>query len=205
MSKKPFWEKSYLNSNKPDTFSHGEPSREVRDVIKELNPDAKILDLGCGDGRNTLFIGSKGFYVKAVDFSKPGIDKLQKTALAKNISIDTDIQDMRDFFFKEKYDTVLAQYCFYLIEKEYWERLISDMKKNTREGGYNIISVFTDKLPTPDDLKEFALGVFNEGELFSFYTDWEIVLKKSFIEEDEHEGGIKHKHAINKIVARKPF
>ena len=45
--------------------------------------------------------------------------------------------------------------------------------------------------------------MFEEGELFGLYKDWEIILQKSFIDEDEHPGGIKHQHAVNKIIARK--
>ncbi len=203
MSKKPFWESNYSRNKSADTFSNGKPSSEIPALIRGLKTNSKILDLGCGDGRNSLYLASQGFHTKAIDISDAGIKKLREIASKNDLNITAEIQDIRTFIFKEKYDLILSQYCFYLIEKQYWMRLIKDMKNNTKVGGYNVISVFTDKLPIPDDLKDFAVGIFNEGELFSYYTDWKIILQKSFIDEDEHDGGIKHKHAINKIVAKK--
>lgn len=77
------------------------------------------------------------------------------------------------------------------------------MKANTKAGGYNVVVAFTDAVPPPDDLKEFHVGLFREGELFDLCDDWQIVQKRSYILHDEHPGGIKHRHPINKIVAQK--
>jgi hypothetical protein len=48
------------------------------------------------------------------------------------------------------------------------------------------------------------LGLFREAELFERYDGWDIVLSKSYVLEDQHPGGSRHRHPINKIVARKP-
>lgn len=203
MTRKPWWEANYNEqANTPDAFGRG-PNPEISELINQLPANAKILDLGCGDGRNTIFLAENGFNVNAIDISPAGIGKLSKIAEQKNLSIDAEIMDMRNFVFKETYDLVIATYSFYLIEREHWMRLIRDMKANTRQNGYNAVSTFTEKIPAPDDLKEFAIGMFEEGELFNLYKDWELVFQNSFIDKDEHPGGIKHQHAVNKIVARK--
>ncbi|GAB4589717.1 methyltransferase domain-containing protein [Nocardia sp. IFM 10818] len=46
-------------------FTVGEPRPEL----------PRALDLGCGDGRNTLWLATHGWQVDAVDFSQTGIDK----------------------------------------------------------------------------------------------------------------------------------
>jgi len=81
--------------------------------------------------------------------------------------------------------------------------LIHRIKAQTCDGGYNVVVVFTDIIAPPEDLKDFHLGLFFEGELFEFYDDWDVLLRKSYIVEDEHPGNIRHRHPINKIVARK--
>ncbi|MHC4292429.1 MAG: methyltransferase domain-containing protein [Planctomycetota bacterium] len=201
---KPWWEANYQKqASTTDAFGDGKPNPEICELIGQLPANAKILDMGCGDGRNALFLAKSGFRVKAIDISSAGIDKLSKIAEQNDLSIDTEIMDMRNLVFNETYDLIIATYSFYLIEREYWMRLINDMKANTKPGGYNAVSNFTDKIPAPDDLREFAIGMFKEGELFDLYQDWEIVFQKSFVDEDEHPGGIKHQHAVNKIIARK--
>ncbi|BAW10548.1 class I SAM-dependent methyltransferase [Nocardia seriolae] len=46
-------------------FGIGEPRPEL----------PRALDLGCGEGRNTLWLATHGWQVDAVDFSQTGIDK----------------------------------------------------------------------------------------------------------------------------------
>ena len=74
----------------------------------------------------------------------------------------------------------------------------------TNDGGYNVIAVFTDNVPPPEDLKDFCIGLFREGELFEFYSDWIEHFKDSYIIEEKHPGSPKHQHSLNKIVAKKP-
>jgi len=203
MSKKPFWEKSYKNKNLIDTYLCGQPSSEFYDLIKLLPRNVKVLDLGCGDGRNAIFLAENGFDVRAVDISMAGIEKLNHLARIKDLHIEMERRDMRDYVFKGSYDLIIAHGCLHLIERSYWIRLIKSIKSRTRTGGYNVIAAFTDTLPPPADLKDFTVGLFREGELFEIYQDWQIILQKSYIKEDEHPGSIKHRHPINKIVAKK--
>jgi tellurite methyltransferase len=201
MSITPFWENTYSQLNALDTF--GEPAEELAQFHDLLPAGASVLDLGCGEGRNALFLAGHGFQVTAVDISAAGIKKLHHFAHQNGLSIATDVQDMRHYAFEQSYDLIVAHGSLHLIEREDWTRLIPDIKAHTNVGGYNVIAVFTDTLPAPDDLKEFHVGLFGEGELFKFYDDWDVLFKRSYILEDEHPGGIKHRHPINQIVARK--
>ena len=44
-----------------------------------------------------------------------------------------------------------------------------------------MITVFTDTIAPPDDLRPWMLGPFQEGELFGFYSDWDILTKLSYV------------------------
>jgi SAM-dependent methyltransferase len=46
--------------------------------MKKTNHEMKILELGCGQGRDTLFFASKGIDVTALDFSSVAIKGLIK-------------------------------------------------------------------------------------------------------------------------------
>ncbi|MGE3527778.1 MAG: hypothetical protein AB7I33_17810, partial [Gemmatimonadales bacterium] len=74
----------------------------------------------------------------------------------------------------------------------------------TNPGGWNVHAVFTDRLPQPADLAPIVHRPFREGELAQLYRSWDIELLHSSILEDEHPGGLRHRHAIDKIVARRP-
>lgn len=51
-------------------------------VVKysELLKPGTVLDIACGDGRNTMFLADKGFEVTGVDFSEKALDRLNKFA-----------------------------------------------------------------------------------------------------------------------------
>jgi len=46
----------------------------------------KILELGCGPGRDTVSFASKGIEVSALDYSNVAIDGLIKLAKEKNLA-----------------------------------------------------------------------------------------------------------------------
>jgi tellurite methyltransferase len=80
----PFWEQTYADLN-ATTF--GEPSEEIRKLVHLLPPRAKVLDLGCGEGRNALFLAQAGFDVTVVDISEAGIRKLRFVAERENLAL----------------------------------------------------------------------------------------------------------------------
>ena len=160
--------------------------------------------MGSGEGRNALFLAERGFAVTAVDISEAGIRKLQVSAQERNLDIHTEVVDMRHFEFPNSFDLIISHGCLHLIERESWQRLIPLFKENTNPRGINVVVVFTDRLPPPDDLKDLCIGLFHEGEIFSIYADWEIELEQSYVFDDEHPGGIQHTHPVNKVVAKKP-
>ena len=63
----------YYNKN-AQSFASGTVSvkfTEVQDkFLEKLNPDAYILDFGCGAGRDTKYFLSRGYQVDAVDGSE---------------------------------------------------------------------------------------------------------------------------------------
>ena len=201
---KPFWEDAYRSPGDPNVFGGGKPSQEVVEIVAILPAGFKVLDLGCGDGRNTLLPAEKGLQVTAVDISSTAIEKLKRLTIERGLSVEIINQDMRLFAFEDSYDLIMSHGCLHLIEREHWAKLIRKMQANTKRNGYNIVAVFTDRLPPPTDLQKFTIGLFKEGELFDYYRDWRIVSQDSRIFEDEHPGGVRHRHASNRILAQKP-
>lgn len=200
MTERPFWEAAYADSAQ-DPF--GPPSEEIIQLAERLHPGSRVLDLGCGDGRHALFLAEQGCVVDAVDVSERGVAKLEPRAEARGLDVRAWVQDIRDFIFKRAYDLIIAHGVLHLLEREDWMPLLCSMREHTTAGGWNVIVVFTDELPPPEDLAPHMKGLFREGELAELYAGWELERSESYILEDEHPGGIRHRHPINKVVARK--
>lgn len=192
MSVTQFWDEMYRDL-----------SAEVIEAAKLLPAGARALDLGCGDGRNPLFLAAQGFKVTAVDISPVGVAKTQQFAAEQGLVINVLVQDMREFTFDTDYHLIVSMGCLHLIEREYWQPLLRQIQAHTCPGGYNAIGIMTDALPAPDDQRDFYIGLFKEGELFDYYVDWEILSQQSVQFHDEHPNGIRHHHAGDCILARK--
>lgn len=203
-SSTPFWDAAYTNAVSPDTFGGGKPSVQLVDIAPKLPPGAKVLDLGCGDGRNALYFAERGCEVFAVDVSEAAIGAVQRFARARDLSANTAVQDMRNYIPRTEFDLVISEGCLHLIERDQWLPLIGRLQDATVSGGYNNVTVFTDVLPLPADMIAFTHGLFHEGELFTLYDGWTIHLQASYQFDDEHPGSMKHRHAVNKLVAQKP-
>jgi tellurite methyltransferase len=198
----PFWESAYKSGDETATF--GPPSAEVVALAAALPRCASVLDVGGGDGRHALYLARCGFDVRAIDVSAAAIAKLARLAEAAGVAVWAEVADMREGIPEGVYDLVIAHGCLHLIERGEWAVVLEAIQARTRAGGYNVVAVFTDALEAPADLAAWHVGLFREGELVEWYKGWELIEVRSYILEDEHPGGIRHRHPINKVVARKP-
>ncbi len=204
MTNTPFWEECYKRPGKPDTFRSGKPSDDVMAAASMLAKGSTALDLGCGEGRNAIYLAGTGLNTTAVDISGAGINKLNAVASEMDLDIESTVCDMRTYIFRRQFNLVVCHGCLHLVVRKEWKKLLFKIKENTMPGGLNVICVFTDKLPEPEDQKGLMTGLFKEGELVEHYQNWEILDNKSCEFQDEHPGGIKHRHALNSIFAKKP-
>jgi len=70
-----WWDKFYADRTRPVPFFVAAPDESLATWISEgvIAANGKALDLGCGNGRNAIFMARSGFEVEAVDFSGQAI------------------------------------------------------------------------------------------------------------------------------------
>ncbi len=73
-----------------------DPSRFLGPEIAGLTP-GRALDLGCGEGRNTLWLAEHGWTVTGVDFSAVGVAKASRLAQGRGLGADWVVADLRSF------------------------------------------------------------------------------------------------------------
>ena len=123
----------YYNEN-AQSFATGTVSvkfTEVQDkFLEKLNPDAYILDFGCGAGRDAKYFLSRGYQVDAVDGSEQ---------LCRIASEYTEIK-VRQMLFqeldeKEKYDGIWACSSILHLPKNELKAVFMKMFKALKEDG----------------------------------------------------------------------
>ncbi len=89
-----FWDQRYSG----DELAYGDaPNQFLLSVSHRVPTKGTALDIGAGEGRNAMFLASRGLDVLAVDQSDVGMKKAQRTAQERGLRLDTRAVDLRDF------------------------------------------------------------------------------------------------------------
>lgn len=201
MQSTPFWEQTYADST-VSTFSQG-PTADVKEFCHIFPPNSAILDVGCGEGSNAIFLAGLGHTVDAFDISAAGIEKAREIARLSGVKVNFFRCDLGEYVFEKEYDAILSHGVLHLPERPVRDRFIGKMQEATRPGGYNVIGIFTDRLPATPDNAPFTHSLFALGELPDKYRGWELVHHQESTFTDTHPGGIRHEHAYERIIARR--
>lgn len=156
-----------------ETYGLTPPHSEVVAALPQLNV-GKAFDLGCGGGRNTLYLNQHGFDVTAWDHNPQSLARLHDIIEREGLSgIHTEQRDLNQTRFNGGYDFVLSTVVMMFLQPQSIPQLIADMQACTVKNGYNLIvaAMNTDDMPCPSDFT-FA---FKSGELSNYYRNWHIV------------------------------
>jgi len=140
-----YWEKNFLS--KPGMFGL-EPSKAAINTLKNLKEEniKKIVELGAGLGRDTVFFAKNSISVEALDYSPAAIKMINKKSLENNLSslISTKIFDVRkklpfkDSSIEACFSHMLYCMAFTTTELKY---LNSEICRILKPGGINIYTV----------------------------------------------------------------
>jgi tellurite methyltransferase len=182
------------------------PSLICYKVLELMSPErpAKLLDIGCGEGRNAVFFARNGYQVTGFDLSRVGVEKTKRMAEQIGVSLEVFVADLFEFRLKESFDILFSTGTLHYISKELRSELLSNYKQFTNPNGLHVFSVFVRKpfIARAPDAEQTA-HLWISGELFTHYHDWRIEFCTEEIF-DCMSSGIPHQHAVNRVIARKP-
>jgi SAM-dependent methyltransferase len=178
------WDARYAG----DEFALGKsPVGFLRDNV-DLLPTGKALDLAMGEGRNGVFLATKGFQVLGLDISEVGLRKAHRLAAELNTEIKTETVDLDQVELPaSEFDVVLMTY--------YLQRdLFPQIKRALKPGGVVVVETYHEGhlKQRPTFPKEYLL---DKHELLEVFGDFEIL-----VYQHRDDGRL----AVASIVARKP-
>ena len=182
---KNYWDRYYSQTNgiqTPSTFAS-----YVSDLIKK---GESILELGCGNGRDSFYFAKKGFHVFAIDQSKIVINRIKK----KNINpkfICKDIQKLEKNF-KFKINHCYARFFLHALNENEENKVIESVANLLPKNGL----FFSENRSVKSDL-------YGKGEVISkdiFRTDHKRrFIRKNKLSQKLEDNGFK----ITKLVEKK--
>ena len=205
------WEKNF--SSKPEMFGK-EPSTAAISAAKTFreNNVERILELGSGQGRDSLFFAKSGFTIEALDYSSSAVkDIINKSKKYKlDNLLKAKIFDVREKlpYKNETFDGCYSHmlYCMAFSVDEI-EKLNNEVNRVLKKGGINIFTVrntsdgdYNNGIHRGEDLYEndgFIVHFFSEDKIKRLLSGFELIDINRF-----NEGKFPRKLYIVKLLKK---
>jgi len=133
-----WWNDFYADRAKPVPFFGPQPDESLSTWINdELIPPGKAVDLGCGNGRNAVFLAKSGFIVEGVDYSRTAIEWAAQRANEADAHVHLHNASVFDVSLpSESYDLVYDSGCFHHMPPHRRSNYIALVAAALRPGGW---------------------------------------------------------------------
>lgn len=181
------------------------PSSMCYEVMKLLPPTRplRLLDIGCGEGKDAVFFARNGYDVTAFDIAESGLDKARRLAESCGTHINLVQADLLTFRPDGEYDVIFCSGVLHYIPEPLRNEILGYYRAHTAVGGVHALNVFVRKpfIPDPPD-EDAPAWPWRSGELAGHYADWRF---HRFTEEifDCASSGIPHQHCMDAIIAQR--
>ncbi len=169
------WDGTYAMA---EDFFGNDPSElalSATDLLKKEGCN-KILEIGCGQGRDAIFFAGEGFEVWAVDYSQQAILQLAEKAEEEGATMTLGVHDVRrQFPFPDaSFDAVYSHMLFTMeLTEEEVSFALDECLRILKPGGLNIYSVRNDNDPHYGKFLEVGEDMWQNpmGFVVHFFTE----------------------------------
>ncbi|MBL7056113.1 methyltransferase domain-containing protein [Candidatus Woesearchaeota archaeon] len=173
----PKFSDSFDRTYEEDQDMFGHPYRELQDYFKNCPVKGKLLDLGCGQGRDSLFLASLGYDVTAVDSSKVGVDQMMNISKERGINVEGIVENVLDLKLNKEFEVILFDMILHSFGKSKQKYLLRKYAAFLKKKGILCI-VF------PDDMKtDYFMGMLN-----SLKCHWKLLEEVRILDVPNIEG-----------------
>ncbi len=177
------WNKAYRTDN---SFFGDEPSsfaihsfNHLKTDSNSINNKKKLLELGAGHGRDTVFFASHGINIEALDYSIIAVNILNKISNEKNLPVKSQLFDIRnkplpfpDTYFDAVYSHMFLNMHF---SEEELHFILSEIRRVLKPTGWNFFSVRSHDDKFYGNGREIEKGIYDiNGFHIRFFTEKEI-------------------------------
>jgi hypothetical protein len=196
------WDKKF---SREGYFYGFEPNAFIASKTDLLVPQGEVLCLGEGEGRNAVYLASKGFDVTALDASPIGMSKALMMATNKGVSFQVELLDLEQWKPTKSYDAVVTSYLH--LEDPLRTQAFKQALQTLKTDGYFIGEFFSlNQIPRDSGGPKKPELLYTLASLESIFSmnDCEIIhLQEEDVPLDEGKGHQGDALVIRVIVKKK--
>jgi SAM-dependent methyltransferase len=138
------WDSFYQDRAKPCTFFGTAPDESLSGWVHDgLFCPGRAVELGCGNGRNAIFLARRGFLVEAVDYSKKAVDWARERIAEAGVAVSLRHQSVFDLRLEPgSCDLVYDSGCFHHIPPHRRSQYVDLVVSLLRPGGWFGLTCF---------------------------------------------------------------
>ena len=144
-----WWDRFYADRGREVPFFAAKPDENLASYLERgLITPGRALDVGCGPGRNAIFLARHGFQVDAVDLSAAAIAWARERAEG----LDVRFRQGDAFATEGSYDLIYDSGCFHHLPPHRRISYLALLDRALRPGGHFALTCFTADVgtATPD-------------------------------------------------------
>jgi SAM-dependent methyltransferase len=137
------------------------PSSQLEKFV-DLAIDGQIVSgsaitLGCGIGRETIYLSKKGFDVTGVDFSPTAIKRARRKAAAEGVAVNFIVDDLTNLqHISGTFDLVMDFGALNDLSRAARDLYMQNVFPLTKPGGYYVMFSFDRMLPFEEVMRRFG-------------------------------------------------
>ena len=180
------WDRLYSN---PNASFNTAPNAFLVEVVKTLKP-GRALEIGMGQGRNSLYLAKLGWDVTGFDISETGMSRARKSAADAGVKVRTINQSIEAFDYGvDQWDLIVATY-----EGASWR---DKAVRGLKPGGIVVVEGFLKGPQTPPGAS------FTANELVTMFLDLNLRILRYEDVAGTPDWGSREGHVI-RLCAQKP-
>lgn len=162
----------------------------------KLTQQNSILDAACGAGRHSIYLASKGFQVVGFDLSKTLLVKAKENAKKKSVKNNFVCADLREIYFREKFDLVInlfTSFGYFKNDEENF-KFINTAYSLLNENGFYVLDYFNKNYLVSN------LTVESEKIIDSkIITERRKIVNGRIIKEIQIKNGLEEQHFVESV------
>lgn len=153
--------------------------------VPELSP-GKVLDLGSGNGRNSIYLAQLGWNVIGVEFSIVAVELAERNAVEAGVGdrarfSDQSVADRLDYP-DASFDLIIDMMVMHCLSSDERVKTLSEVKRLLRPGGYFVFHTLAAEGDEFEKLVKTNPG--QELNSYSFESKGHTVVEKAFTREE---------------------